>query len=268
MTSPAAEDRIRTPDVLSVPKPAATVVIVRDGDNGIETWMMRRVRAMAFAAGASVFPGGGVDRRDADVSVPWIGSNPDQFAARFGTSPQAARELVTAALRELFEETGVLLARPLPAVELETARVALEARTVSLAQLLADHGCALDAGAIHPWARWITPPFETRRYDTWFFVAALPPGVEAQSVSSEADVAGWTPVGDVLKTYENGTSLVLPPTVAMLRDLAAAGSVDTLFAQAPARSLHPVNPDVRRTADGGIEVEADGIVYTVPLPKQ
>jgi 8-oxo-dGTP pyrophosphatase MutT (NUDIX family) len=252
------------PDEVAVPKPAATVVIIRDAADGVETWMMRRLRAMAFAAGAAVFPGGGVDPRDADISVPWIGSDPDTFAARFETDPEMARELVTAALRELFEETGVLLAEPLPDVDLEVARAALEARTLSLAQLLAEHGCALNAGAVHPWARWVTPPVEKCRYDTWFFVAALPPGSEAQSVSSEADVAGWASVREVLTAYQNGTSLVLPPTVAMLRGLEAAGSVAAVLERAPHRSLAPVHPDVRLGADGGIEVLADGVVYTVP----
>jgi 8-oxo-dGTP pyrophosphatase MutT (NUDIX family) len=239
-------------------------VILRDGADGIETWMMRRVRAMAFAAGVTVFPGGGVDPRDADVSVPWIGSDPGTFAARFETDAVTARELVTAAVRELFEETGVLLVDPLPAVDLEVARAALEARTLSLSQLLADHGCALDAGAVRPWARWITPPMEKRRYDTWFFVAALPDGVEAQAVSSEADVAGWLGVREVLAAGRNGTSLLLPPTQAMLNDLAAAGTVTAVLAQAAGRSLTPVHPDVRRGADGNINVEADGVVYTVP----
>jgi 8-oxo-dGTP pyrophosphatase MutT (NUDIX family) len=263
-TSDREDDVLTMPAVIATPKPAATVVIVRDGAEGIETWMMRRVRGMAFAAGAAVFPGGGVDPRDADISVPWIGSDPDTFAVRLETDADNARELVTAALRELFEETGVLLADPLPAVDLEQARAALEARTLSLAELLAEHGCALNAGIVHPWARWITPRVETRRYDTWFFVAALPRGVDAQPVSSEADQAGWIPVDEVIAWGREGKALLLPPTQAMLNALQAAGTVAAVLTQAPARSLTPVEPHVRWGADGTIEVEADGILYTVP----
>jgi 8-oxo-dGTP pyrophosphatase MutT (NUDIX family) len=74
--------------------------MVRDGADGLQTWMMRRVRAMAFAPGAAVFPGGRVDPRDADVSVPWSGPGPDAAAARMGTDAATARALVTAALAD------------------------------------------------------------------------------------------------------------------------------------------------------------------------
>jgi 8-oxo-dGTP pyrophosphatase MutT (NUDIX family) len=262
----AMDALLRMPDVIASPRFASTVVLIRDGDDGVDTWMMRRVQAMAFAPGAAVFPGGRVDPRDADISVPWRGSNPDAFAARFGTDPSMARELVTAALRELFEETGVLLASPLPPIDLEKARVSVESRELPLAQLLAEHGCALEAGLLHPWARWITPPQETRRYDTWFFVVTLPPGTEAASVSSEADVAGWVSAREVLAAQARGESLVLPPTRAMLGALVSAGSVATVLARAADRSMAPVHPEIRKTADGGIEVVGGGIAYLVVPP--
>jgi 8-oxo-dGTP pyrophosphatase MutT (NUDIX family) len=246
------------------PVPAATVVIVRDGEQGIETWMMRRVKAMAFAPGAAVFPGGRVDPRDADISVPWLGSDPDRVAARLQTDARTSRELVTAALRELFEETSVLLAHPLPDIDLEQARVAIESREFSLAQFLADHGCALSADALHPWARWVTPAVERRRYDTWFFVATLPVGSEAQAVSSEADVAGWIAVEEVLRAYAAREMLVLPPTVTMLRGLAAAGTVAQVLAAAPQRSLVAVHPQLTLRPDGSTQLLADGAEFIFP----
>jgi 8-oxo-dGTP pyrophosphatase MutT (NUDIX family) len=262
----SADDLFRVPDEVAVPRPAATTVLVRDGVDGIETWMMRRVRGMAFAAGAAVFPGGRVDPRDADISVAWTGSDPDTFAARFGTDPATARALVTGALRELFEETGILLSEPLPAIDLEQARAAVESRELPLALLLAEHGCALSTGDLHPWARWVTPPFEKRRYDTWFFVVTLPSGVDAASVSSEAETAGWLGAREVLDAQARGESLVLPPTRAMLEGLVEAGSVAEVIARAPRRSLAPVHPAIRRTPDGGIELVADGHVYLVQAP--
>ena len=248
-----------------VPSPAATVVLVRDTAAGLETWMMRRVRSMAFAAGAAVFPGGRVDPRDGDIGVPWVGPDPDAVAARMGTETSTARELVTAALRELFEETGVLLAEPAPpAAEVERVRPAVESRDLPLARFLADHDAALGADALHPWARWVTPPFEKRRYDTWFFVATLPAGLEARAVSSEADRAGWIGVESVLESGEAGEVHLLPPTVAMLRDLAAAGSVKAVLAAAPGRTLQAVHPEFRRRDDGSVELLADGQVFVLP----
>lgn len=248
------------------PVPAATVVVIRDGEHGLETWMMHRVQAMAFAPGAAVFPGGRVDGRDADVSVPWRGTDPEAVAARLGVDVRTARELVTAALRELFEETGVLLAQPLPDVELERARAAVESRELSLAQLLARHGCSLSADALHPWGRWVTPSVERRRYDTWFFVATLPAGIDAGSVSTEADVAGWSPVAEVLRASTVGEMHVLPPTLSVLHGLVEAGSVSGVLAAAPTRSLAPVHPEVRWNDDGSIEVLAEGRVFGVRPP--
>lgn len=246
------------------PVPAAATVIIRDTEQGLETWMMRRVRAMTFAPGAVVFPGGRVDPRDADASLPWVGADPQQIAGRLQTDTRTARELVTAALRELFEETGVLLAQPLPRVDLEQARASVESRDLSLGQLLADHDCALSAGALHAWARWVTPAIEKHRYDTWFFIATLPDGSQARAVSSEADLAGWIAVGEVLRAYDAGEMLVLPPTVTMLRELAAAGTVEQVLAAAPQRSLVPVRPQVTTREDGSVELLADGTRFVLP----
>lgn len=262
MTDPKYDDGfVQVPGVIPTPVPASTVALIRDTPRGIETWMMRRVAAMAFAPGAAVFPGGSVDERDADITVPWLGTTPEQFAQRFGTDARTARELVTAALRELFEETSVLFADPIPSADLEAARVAIESRELPLAAFLAEHGCVLEAARLHPWARWVTPPMETRRYDTWFFVAALPPDVEVQAVSSEADRAGWVNAQDMLEANARGENRMLPPTIAMLKGLIAGGTVEKVIAEAPNRSLEPVHPQVRRGNDGKNVVSADGQVY-------
>ena len=92
---------------------ASTVVLVRDGDDGIEAFLQRRVKQMAFAGGMTVFPGGGVDERDADADLTWVGPDARWWAQTFSTSPTGAQKLVCAAVRETFEECGVLL-RPAP----------------------------------------------------------------------------------------------------------------------------------------------------------
>jgi 8-oxo-dGTP pyrophosphatase MutT (NUDIX family) len=249
-----------------VPVPAATVAVIRDGDDGLETWMMRRVRAMAFAPGAAVFPGGRVDPGDADTLAGWSGADADAFAARMGTDTRTARLIVMAAVRELFEETGVLLARPLPAEGLEEARVAIEQRDLSLAQFLNSGDRVLESDMLHPWQRWVTPPVETRRFDTWFFVAVLPEGSQARAVSSEADLAGWISIKDALRAQAAGEMRILPPTMSMLYGLDAAGSVAGALAAASSRSLAAVHPQFSRLADGSVQVKAGEEIFSFPAP--
>src|SRR5918911_3712064 len=94
------------------PREAATVLLLRDTAGGIEVFLLRRVRAMAFAAGMTVFPGGAVDPRDADAAIGWVGPPPAAWTAALSADERLARALVCAAVRETFEETGVLLAGP------------------------------------------------------------------------------------------------------------------------------------------------------------
>src|SRR5439155_2532179 len=151
-------------------------MLVRDGARGIEVFLIRRVAGMAFAGGMTAFPGGGVDPRDADASVAWHGPAAGWWADRFGVDPGMARALVCAAVRETFEESGVLLAGPdADAVVSDTrpyadARRALVDREVSLAGFLAGAGLVLRADLLRPWANWVTPLAERRRFDTRFFL--------------------------------------------------------------------------------------------------
>ena len=179
---------------------AATVVLLRDGSDGPEVYLLRRVRGMAFAAGMTVFPGGAVDPRDAETDVGWVGPPPAAWAAPFAADEALARALLCAAVRETFEESGVLLAGPSPDVVCETSgpeweadRVGLERRDFSLAELLARRGLVLRADLLRPWAHWITPPEEgmRRRYDTRFFVAALPPGQRTGAVTRRPTWCEW-----------------------------------------------------------------------------
>ena len=244
-----------------VPVPAATIAVVRDGTDGLETWMMRRVRTMAFLPGAVVFPGGRVDPSDSDVGIRWQGPGPEAFAARMGIDAVTARAVVTAAVRELFEETGVLLAGPMPCTDLEEARIAIEKRHIRLARFLDEHDCAVDSQALLPWARWVTPPVEARRYDTWFFVARLPDGGQARPGTSEADLSGWIGVKQALRAQAAGEMRLLPPTMTVLRGLDAAGTVAAVLDAAPSRSLAAVHPQASRLADGSVQVTADGTTF-------
>ncbi|HEX4704594.1 MAG TPA: NUDIX hydrolase [Pseudonocardiaceae bacterium] len=244
-----------------VPKEAATVILVRDGSAGPEVFLLRRVRAMAFAGGMTVFPGGGVDRRDADASVAWAGPAPDWWARRFHCDTSLARALVCAAVRETFEESGVLLAGADPdSVVADTAafadaRAALVDRELSLAEFLTANDLVLRADLLRPWANWLTPEAEVRRYDTRFFLAELPAGQRADGVTSEADHAAWQRPADTLADWRDGRCGLLPPTWVTLSDLAEFDSVAA--AMAVSRDIGKVMPKVIRE-DGLLRVVLPG----------
>ncbi|MFD0199720.1 MULTISPECIES: NUDIX hydrolase [Saccharothrix] len=235
------------------PRDAATVVLVRDGAAGLEAFLLRRVAGMAFAGGMTVFPGGGVDQRDADTSVAWSGPPPTWWASRFGCSVELATALVCAAVRETFEESGVLLAGPsATSVVADTAafaaaRAALVARELSLAQFLASEGLVLRADLLRPWANWLTPEEEPRRYDTYFFVAVLPSGQRADGATTEASDAVWQRPGDALADRKAGRRALMPPTWVTLSELDELGSVAAVLA-AP-RTVSKVIPKLVREGD-------------------
>jgi len=171
----------------AVPRDAATVILLRQAPE-LEAFLLRRTRVLEFAPGACVFPGGSVDERDADPAIgetAWAGPSPADLGDQLGIAADRARGLVCAAVRETFEESGVLLAGSSPTDLVRDGEVLAEDRrrlldgSVSLGGLLGRRGLVLRADLLTPWARWITPEVSPRRFDTWFFAAALPPGQTA-----------------------------------------------------------------------------------------
>lgn len=243
------------PGDIAAPRHAATVVLLRDGSDGLEVYLLRRVGTMAFAAGMHVFPGGSVDARDGAVETAWSGPAPAEWAERLGCDEALARALVCAAVRETFEESGVLLAGPsadevvadTTSHDWESDRRALLDRSLSAAEMLARRGLVLRSDLLRAWAHWITPEFEPRRFDTRFFVAALPAGQLARDVSSEAEVAAWVPVRRAVAEHDANRMAMLPPTVQALRDLVPFPDVASVLA-AP-RDIRPVLP--RLVESGG-----------------
>ncbi|MGK5110541.1 MULTISPECIES: NUDIX hydrolase [unclassified Geodermatophilus] len=259
------------------PKQAATVLLLRDGTPGLEIYLLRRTKGMPFAGGMTAYPGGGVDPRDGDVETAWAGPPPARWAEAFGCDERMARELVCAAVRETFEEAGVLLAGSadgndvVPDVsgdEWEAQRQALLTRELSLAELLADRGLALRSDLLRPFAHWVTPPVEPRRYDTKFFVAALPVGQEARHVTGEADEASWLTPEAALTEMRGGTRPMLPPTIHTLGQLAPFADVAAVLAGSPPEPLQPISPTFEDLPDGRWAVLPDGtrIRLVVPLP--
>lgn len=255
-----------------IPRQSATVLLLRDGAGGVEVYLLRRVRGMPFAGGMTAYPGGGVDVRDADVNLSWTGPGPAEWAESFHCDERLARELVCAAVRETFEESGVLLATATdgsavdPASpEWEADRLALMAREKSLSEVFAAHGVTLRADLLRPWAHWITPEAEPRRYDTKFFTAAVPPGQDPRDVSGEADEASWVRVVDALAQNEQGTRVMLPPTLVTLTDLVGHATVADVLDSAPKEPLAPVVPRLV-VRDGTEYVEMpDGSLVKTPI---
>jgi 8-oxo-dGTP pyrophosphatase MutT (NUDIX family) len=259
------------------PRQAATVLLLRDGVDGLEVYLLRRTKGMPFAGGMTAYPGGGVDPRDGDTEIAWAGPAPADWAAAFGCAERTARELVCAAVRETFEEAGVLLAGSADTGEVvpdvsgddwEEQRQALLSRELSLAELLAGRGLCVRSDLLRPFAHWITPPVEPRRYDTKFFAAALPVGQEARDVSSEADEASWLRPAAALAEAETGMRPMLPPTMHTLGQLAPFADVAAALAGSPPEPLHPISPTFEKTAEGHWAVLPDGtrIRLATPLP--
>lgn len=233
-----AREWLAAPQRQAVPaRPAATVMLLRDSvadpgapEAGVEVFVLRRVASMAFAPSAYVFPGGGVDSRDADPGLPWAGPEPAAWARRLATPEvQQARELVVAAARELFEECGVLLAGPdehsvvadLSEPSWDGVREQLVRRELSFAQMLMSRGLVLRTDLMRAVDHWVTPEFEPRRYDTHFFVAALPAGQVPDDDCTEAEHARWVAPQDLVAEYDRGEAILLPPTWVWLDRIAA-----------------------------------------------
>ena len=240
-------------------------MFVRDGAAGVEVFMLRRAATMAFAPRMMAFPGGGVDPRDADPSLPWAGPSPAEWAERLETDEATARELVAAAVREVFEECGVLLAgesgdtviADVSGPRWHEQRSLLLDRSRSLSEVLIEHGLVLRADLLGYRSHWVTPEFEPRRYDTRFFTAQVPSGQRADDLSTEADVAGWLPASDALAAAARGEALMLPPTLVSVEEIAVAPSAAAFTAErVPVARVMPV-----LTETGG------GLVLRTELPR-
>lgn len=234
-------------------RPAATVMLIRDAADataGLDVFLMRRAASMEFAPRVMVFPGGGVDERDRTTGIAWVGPDPAWWAGRFGIEAELAGALVCAAARETFEESGVLFAGPAddPAAVVGDASVyrdqrrALADNTLSFAEFLHTERLVLHAELLRPWANWVTPEAErTRRYDTFFFVGALPEGQHADGENTESDTADWVAPQDAITDFAAGRNLLLPPTWTQLDSLAGRRVADVLAVQ---RRITPVQPDL------------------------
>lgn len=222
-----------------VPRLAATVLLVRDGANGIEVLMVRRHAAMHFAS-ALVFPGGLVD--PGDRAPEWLAYS--EGAAGMDAD---ARALRIAACRETFEEVGVLLAedggarRPVPG-------------DAGFLDIVRDSGARLPLGALVPFAHWITPEDAPKRFDTHFFLCRAPHEAEAVSDGLETVGLEWAAPAALIARAAQGDTSIMFPTLLNLRRLGESASVDAALAAARRRPPFTVLPRLERRADGMVAV--------------
>ena len=240
------------------PRHAATVVLLRDGAEGVEAYLLRRLGSMAFAGGMYVFPGGSVDPRDLDADIAWEGPSAAEWTDVLSAAEPLARGLVAAAVRETFEEAGVLLATPVTGEREHWAaeQAALLDRSASMAEVLARNGLVLRADLLRPWAHWVTPEIEPKRFDTRFFVAALPEGQEPVHFRGESDHSEWTSPRRAVERHAAGEIAMLPPTVFTLAELGAYDTVSDVMDAATRRDVKKVLPK--------IVVDGDDVLLLLP----
>ncbi|GGD12978.1 NUDIX hydrolase [Nocardioides daphniae] len=243
------------------PRNAATVLLLRAAsvpDEGPEVYLMRRQQSMAFAGGMWVFPGGGVDPTDDDPAVAWAGPSPAEWAEILGADESLARSLVCAAVRETFEESGVLLAGPdaqsvvadTTGDDWEADRVALEARELSFHDFLLRRGLVLRSDLLGAYSAWLTPEFEPRRYRTWFFVALLPEGQVTRDISSEASAVEWRTARSAVDQALEGAVIMMPPTFQNCLDVSLHASPAEVLAEAATRRIEMFMPEVAEDEAG------------------
>ncbi len=264
-----AESVAHPPERAAWPIPAATLALLRDGAEGLEVLLLQREPAAAFVPGAWVFPGGRVDRSDADklLLARLDGLDAETAARRLDlpwSEPPAVAYYV-AALREAFEETGILVARDEEGASPPTAgedptvdalRDHLMGHRARFHEVLDRLGCRLDGAAVEYMAHWITPEVEPRRFDTRFFAARV--RADARPVVDPREMTGalWITPSAALRRNREGALPLIFPTLRTLEDLAAHSTVDTALAGLRGRRIVPILPRLTLTPTG-VVVEVD-----------
>ena len=259
---------------IAIPRPAATVVILRDGPGGIEVFMVVRHHEIDFASGALVFPGGKVDEQDA---------HPDWAELAPSDAPAADRAFMVAAARETFEEAGLVLARRRGAAPLldaqaahrlvERYRAPMIAGKSSFLDLVRGEGLMLAPDLMVRFAHWITPEYQPKRFDTHFLLVSAPVEQLGAHDGSESVEGFWITPQQALRDAKAGTRTLLFPTHMNLLKLARHANVAEAVAAARVSPIVAVTPRVERTETGRtlhIPAEAGyGITeWSVAMPKK
>jgi 8-oxo-dGTP pyrophosphatase MutT (NUDIX family) len=218
------------------PKPAATLILVRDAEGGdaVEVFCVQRSGKSAFMGGAIVFPGGKVDPSDSEDG--WL-----EHVVDVDAELRAHR---IAACRESLEEAAILPVDggALGDAELEALRRTHADDKAALRAFLSSRGLRIDLRALHPFSHWVTPTAESRRYDTYFFVAKAPEGQSGAHDQTETTASFWATPAEVLRRFEAGEVQLAPPTHRTLDILTACRSASDVVTLASQANLDPICP--------------------------
>ncbi|MDQ2677497.1 MAG: hypothetical protein M3Y51_02040 [Actinomycetota bacterium] len=259
------------PDPESVPvRDAATVMLLRESTEGLEVCMLRRNLNSDFVGGAYVFPGGGVDPGDSDRALERVTQGrTDADASRLVGVERGGLAFWVAAIRESFEEAGVLLARggdgsvvsfedPPVAERFEVHRRAVDTAQRTLLEVCHEESLQLDVGSMHYFSRWITPLGAPRRYDTRFFVAAAPDGQVALHDDREVIATTWLTPAQALADHESGKMTMIFPTVRTMVALSRFDRAEDVLAHAADQAeVNPILP-MLRDEGGGVRLVLPG----------
>ena len=231
-----------------IPKDASTLVLVRTGaGGGVEVFCVERNKQSRFMGGAIVFPGGKLD--DSDVLAEWTPlTTPPRLPTRstvpFTVSDAHFRSLAIAGARETLEEAAILhvYGGAVRQEELLALRKELETAADALRDFLSKRRLRLDLAALHPFARWITPEAESRRFDARFFVAIAPENQPGAHDERETTSSFWAAPAEVLRRFDSGEVQLMPPTHRTLALLADCDSTASVLAMADASDLDPICP--------------------------
>lgn len=230
---------------------ASTVILLRESAAGLQTFMMCRHSKSGFMGGAHVFPGGKVDAADREeawesrLDTSWlrVSEQLDELDL------QRAKGFWVAAVRETFEEAGVLLASAAGNFDAQALRTTVRSGADFL-ELARKLDFKLSAADLAPYARWVTPDFESQRFDTCFFVAVLPSGQDASHDGTETTSATWLTPAGALGAMESRTIKLAPPTVRTLQWLSGFERAADVMAAAAVRKPPLVRPEIVQEGDG------------------
>jgi 8-oxo-dGTP pyrophosphatase MutT (NUDIX family) len=257
----------------AAPLPSSTVILLDEaarGDGPFRILMLKRHGSVTFP-GVHAFPGGVVDPADTDAPGATLPSDQRWAGPRAGDDATTALPFWVAAVRELFEEVGILLAvragrlveGPL-SPELLALRDRLHARH-GLGPVLAEVGAVPATHALYAFARWVTPSVNPRRFDTRFLIGRMPPGQEPCPDGTETESCTWYTPRGALAAYLAGEIELIPPTVRTLDDLARFPSIEAALQHARTRAVVPVCPEIENDA-GTVTMRYPGTAGDPLLP--
>lgn len=248
-----------SPELNSTPKDSATVILVRQAQGKtMEVFLARRHVNQSFMAGAFVFPGGRLEAADADSALTEFISAKDDFHPHSllqdnALTKKTALSFFFCAIRETFEETGVLFARTKGGHSIDFGNAVIKSRFAAYRQLLNLGNITLPEIArqeelilmpklLIPYSHWITPEIVPKRFSTRFFLAELPQGQSATTDKDELTSSLWVTPHDALQMYTAGKITLMPPTLKTIEEMAKFISLDELFAAARNRTIYPIMP--------------------------